>query len=30
LAREKIGYQPSFDLRAGIEAYHTSGKLGTA
>ena len=29
LAREKIGYQPKFDLRAGVEAYHVSGKLGT-
>ena len=28
LAREKIGYQPKFDLRRGIEAYHASGKLG--
>jgi ADP-L-glycero-D-manno-heptose 6-epimerase len=28
LAREKIGYEPKFDLRAGIEAYHASGKLG--
>jgi ADP-L-glycero-D-manno-heptose 6-epimerase len=30
LAGEKIGYQPKFDLRRGIEAYHASGKLGTA
>ena len=30
LAREKLGYQPKFDLRRGIEAYHASGKLGTA
>src|SRR5688572_936830 len=30
LAREKIGYQPKFDLRRGIDAYHASGKLGTS
>ena len=30
LAREKLGYQPKFDLHRGIEAYHASGKLGTA
>ena len=30
LAREKLGYQPRFDLRRGIEAYHASGKLGTS
>ena len=30
LAREQIGYQPKFDLRRGIEAYHASGKLGTS
>ena len=28
LAREKLGYQPNYDLRAGIDAYQTSGKLG--
>ncbi len=28
LARQKIGYEPQYDLRAGIEAYHASGKLG--
>jgi hypothetical protein len=28
LAREKLGYVPKFDLRAGIEAYQASGKLG--
>ncbi len=28
LAKDKIGYQPMFDLRAGIEAYQASGKLG--
>ena len=30
LARETIGYQPKFDLRQGIDAYHASGKLGTS
>jgi ADP-L-glycero-D-manno-heptose 6-epimerase len=30
LAREKIGYQPMFDLRKGIGAYDASGKLGTS
>jgi ADP-L-glycero-D-manno-heptose 6-epimerase len=29
LGREKLGYEPQFDLRRGIEAYHASGKLGT-
>jgi ADP-L-glycero-D-manno-heptose 6-epimerase len=29
LARQKIGYEAKFDLRAGVEAYHASGKLGT-
>lgn len=29
LAREKLGHSPQFDLRAGIEAYHHSGQLGT-
>ena len=28
LAKQKLGYEPKFDLRAGIEAYHASGKLG--
>jgi ADP-L-glycero-D-manno-heptose 6-epimerase len=28
-ARERLGFQPKFDLRAGIDAYHASGKLGT-
>ena len=28
LARAKLGYEPKFDLRAGIAAYHASGKLG--
>ncbi len=28
LAREKLGYVPKYDLRAGIEAYLASGKLG--
>ena len=27
LARQKLGYEPKYDLRAGIEAYHASGKL---
>src|SRR6185295_314134 len=30
LARAKIGYQPKHDLRSGVLAYHSSGKLGTA
>jgi ADP-L-glycero-D-manno-heptose 6-epimerase len=30
LARAKLGYEPKFDLRAGIEAYNASGKLGVA
>jgi ADP-L-glycero-D-manno-heptose 6-epimerase len=30
LAREKIGYSPEFDLRKGVDAYHASGKLGSA
>ena len=30
LAREKIGYEPKFDLREGIDAYHATGKLGVA
>jgi ADP-L-glycero-D-manno-heptose 6-epimerase len=28
LAREKIGYEPKFDLRAGIDAYNATGTLG--
>jgi len=28
LAREKLGYEPKFDLRHGIEAYEASGQLG--
>jgi ADP-L-glycero-D-manno-heptose 6-epimerase len=28
-AREKLGYQPQFDLAKGIDAYHASGALGT-
>jgi ADP-L-glycero-D-manno-heptose 6-epimerase len=28
LARQKIGYEPKFDLRAGIAAYQESGQLG--
>src|SRR5205807_561285 len=28
LAKEKIGYTPKFDLRAGVDAYHASAKLG--
>jgi ADP-L-glycero-D-manno-heptose 6-epimerase len=28
LARQELGYEPKFDLRAGIEAYHASGHLG--
>lgn len=28
LARKTLGYEPHFDLRKGIEAYHASGKLG--
>ncbi len=27
LARQKLGYEPQFDLRRGIEAYHESGQL---
>ncbi len=30
LARQKLGYEPKFDLRSGIRAYHQSGKLGIA
>ncbi|HWP39817.1 MAG TPA: NAD-dependent epimerase/dehydratase family protein [Tepidisphaeraceae bacterium] len=29
LARQKIGYQPRYDLRRGIAAYLESGRLGT-
>ena len=28
LAKQKLGYEPQFDLHRGIEAYHESGKLG--
>src|SRR5688500_2542086 len=28
LARQKLGYEPQFDPRRGIEAYHESGQLG--
>jgi ADP-L-glycero-D-manno-heptose 6-epimerase len=28
LARQKLGYEPRYDLRGGIEAYRQSGKLG--
>ncbi len=30
LAREKIGYEPTFDLARGIDAYAASGKLGVS
>jgi ADP-L-glycero-D-manno-heptose 6-epimerase len=29
LARQKIGYEPVYDLRRGIAAYLESGRLGT-
>ena len=29
-SRKGIGYEPRYDLRKGIEAYHESGKLGVA
>ncbi len=29
-AKRLIGYEPRFDLRRGVEAYHASGKLGVA
>ncbi len=29
-ARQLIGFAPRFDLRAGVAAYHASGKLGVA
>ena len=29
-AKRLIGFEPQFDLRAGVEAYHASGKLGVA
>jgi ADP-L-glycero-D-manno-heptose 6-epimerase len=28
LAREVLGYEPQYDLAKGIDAYHSSGKLG--
>ena len=28
VARQSIGYEPKYDLAAGIDAYHASGKLG--
>jgi ADP-L-glycero-D-manno-heptose 6-epimerase len=28
LARRVLGYEPKFDLAAGVDAYHASGKLG--
>jgi ADP-L-glycero-D-manno-heptose 6-epimerase len=28
LAKQKLGYEPQFDLRRGIDAYQESGKLG--
>jgi ADP-L-glycero-D-manno-heptose 6-epimerase len=28
LARQSIGYEPTFDLKRGIDAYYESGKLG--
>jgi ADP-L-glycero-D-manno-heptose 6-epimerase len=28
LAKQKLGYEPKYDLAAGIEAYNASGKLG--
>jgi len=30
LAKRVLGYEPQFDLAAGIDAYHASGKLGIA
>ena len=27
-AKERLGFQPKFDLRAGVDAYYASGKLG--
>jgi ADP-L-glycero-D-manno-heptose 6-epimerase len=30
LAKEKLGYEPQYDLRGGIDAYHKSGKLGVS
>src|SRR4051812_12462377 len=29
-SRKRLGYEPAYDLRAGIEAYAASGKLGVA
>jgi len=29
-SRKGIGYEPRYDLRRGIEAYHESGKLGAS
>ena len=29
LARQNLGYEPEFDLRRGIDAYHATGKLGS-
>ena len=29
-ARDVLGYEPAFDLRRGIEAYHASGRLGAS
>jgi ADP-L-glycero-D-manno-heptose 6-epimerase len=28
-AREKLGYEPKYDLTRGIDAYFASGALGT-
>src|SRR4029079_9680028 len=28
-ARSELGYEPKFDLRSGLDAYHASGQLGT-
>src|SRR5688572_22244521 len=28
LAKQRLGYEPQFDLRRGIDAYHESGELG--
>jgi ADP-L-glycero-D-manno-heptose 6-epimerase len=29
-SRKALGYEPRFDLRKGVEAYHESGKLGAS
>ena len=29
LAKKELGYEPKFDLKSGIDAYHASGQLGT-